>query len=81
MAEITVDRRWLTAFVVATALLLVLLATVGYEVSEMRTQTAVLIEQIKTMHGELEEIRLHGSPITDKRLTVLEFNAGITSAK
>lgn len=77
MPDISVDRRWLTVFVVASALLLVLLAVVGYEVSEMRLQTAVLIEQIKTMHGDLEEIKLHGAPITDKRLSVLEFNAGI----
>lgn len=74
-----VDRRWTwtVGSLVSILLSIVLAYFVVSQVNALAVQYAILDESVKAMRVEFDDVKAHGSPITDKRLTVLEYKVGI----
>ncbi len=63
-----------------SAWLLALTLVVGFSIMkqvQLEREQAVLAEQLRALRVEIDDIYTHGSPITDRRLTILEYRAGV----
>ena len=71
------ERRWPASFFVALSLILILSYIVAKQINDTRQEVLILVERVRVLRIDLDEIKTHGSPITDRRLSVLEYKAGV----
>jgi len=77
--DVTERRSNRVVLMLSLALLAVALAMgmMALEQGRVGQTQAVLQEQLRDLRADLDDIKKNGSPITDKRLSLLEYKAGV----